>query len=259
MLRNSFFFLEGFDRDSESEFYKKGCCNWDNFLSTEDHHLPSHDISKIRQQIENCTEAIDSGNGTYFANLLPNNDIWRTWDEFKGKAVYLDIETDGKFHQNAITTIGLHSQDGFECLIKGDNLDKFPEIIKNYQLVVTFYGSGFDLPMIRKRFPDIKMPPLHWDLYFSFKQLGYKGGLKKIEQQLGISRSDETDGLTGKDAIILWNRYMSGDLNALDTLIQYNKEDVVNLETLAEIAYVKHLDKLNPLLKEVLTSKVACY
>ncbi len=246
MLKNSFFFLEGLDRSLEQVCYESGCTCWYTLLSGKKFLDISKNPKLTTAHIHNTEKALSSKSGDYFAKHLPTSDTWRTWPDFKDHTVYLDIETDGKSHTNAITAIGLYDNKGFRCLIQGQNLNQFPSIISNYELVVTFYGTGFDLPMLRKKFPEIKMPPLHWDLYFSFKSLGYKGGLKKIEQQLGIARSDDTEGLTGKDAVLLWNRYMQGDMKAIDTLIQYNKEDVVNLETLAGIAFQKHKEALSP-------------
>ena len=54
-----------------------------------------------------------------------------------------------------------------------------------------------------------------------------------MERQLGISR--ELVEVDGRAAIRLWWRYVdSFDLEALDTLLAYNKEDVVNLKELKE-------------------------
>jgi uncharacterized protein YprB with RNaseH-like and TPR domain len=69
------------------------------------------------------------------------------------------------------------------------------------------------------------------------RQIGYRGGLKAIERAMGIERSGETKGLTGRDAVRLWAQYMRGSDSALDTLLAYNREDVVNLEKLMEHAY----------------------
>ncbi len=45
----------------------------------------------------------------------------------------------------------------------------------------------------------------------------------------------QTEGLSGFDAIRLWWRYQDYyDDDALDLLLQYNKEDVINLKTLRE-------------------------
>ncbi len=59
------------------------------------------------------------------------------------------------------------------------------------------------------------------------------GGLKSLERQLGIER--RLVGIDGYEAVKLWWRYVdSFDLDALNTLLQYNKEDVVNLKSLKE-------------------------
>jgi uncharacterized protein YprB with RNaseH-like and TPR domain len=105
-------------------------------------------------------------------------------------------------------------------------------------MIVTFFGSGFDVPMLQKRFRDVKFDQIHLDLCPTLRRLGFRGGLKSIEKQVGIARVEETQGLTGFDAIKLWNRYLRNrDDSALETLIAYNREDVVNLEFLAELAY----------------------
>ena len=78
---------------------------------------------------------------------------------------------------------------------------------------------------------------IHLDLLHPLRHLGYRGGLKAIEAEMGIERSEETIGLHGFDAVRLWHAYQAGDDEALDILLEYNMEDVVNLEPLAEFAY----------------------
>ncbi len=139
--------------------------------------------------------------------------------------------------------VGLYDGKDFQCLVKGDNLENFRDIISNYSMIVTFFGSGFDLPMLTKRFPGLKFDQLHIDLCPTLRRVGIRGGLKKIEKEIGISRGDELEGLNGYDAILLWQRYQRNrDDSALEKLIAYNREDVVNLEKLAEIAFEKLKD-----------------
>ena len=78
---------------------------------------------------------------------------------------------------------------------------------------------------------------IYLDLVHPLRRLGFVGGLKAIESQVGILRSEETTGLGGFDAVRLWRAYNRGDDDALDLLLEYNMEDVVNLEPLAELAY----------------------
>ena len=77
----------------------------------------------------------------------------------------------------------------------------------------------------------------HIDLRYVLHNLGYKRGLKGCEKQFGISR-DDLDGVDGYFAVLLWHEYESrGNHRALETLLAYNIEDVVNLEYLMHAAY----------------------
>ena len=70
---------------------------------------------------------------------------------------------------------------------------------------------------------------------------GLYGGLKGVENQLGISR--ETKGITGRDAPVLWERYVrKGDPEALEILLRYNRDDVMNLAILERLLsdYTEH-------------------
>ena len=59
------------------------------------------------------------------------------------------------------------------------------------------------------------------------------GGFKAVERQLGITR--ELTGIVGLDAVWLWRKFRDGgDRAALQTLLKYNEEDVVNLRVLRE-------------------------
>ncbi|MDQ2730639.1 MAG: ribonuclease H-like domain-containing protein, partial [Armatimonadota bacterium] len=121
--------------------------------------------------------------------------------------------------------------------VRGDNLDEFPEEIGEFDLLVTFFGSGFDIPMLRRTFRKLPFNMLHADLCHALHRLGHKGGLKAIERSLGIHRSSQTDGLSGWDAVRLWREYQDGSEESLATLLAYNADDIVNLEPLLQIAY----------------------
>ncbi|MCX8126599.1 MAG: ribonuclease H-like domain-containing protein, partial [Dehalococcoidia bacterium] len=63
---------------------------------------------------------------------------------------------------------------------------------------------------------------------FDCWRLGLSGGLKAVEVRLGIER--ELKNINGLDAVMLWMRNeKKGDLKALETLLRYNREDVMNL------------------------------
>jgi hypothetical protein len=80
------------------------------------------------------------------------------------------------------------------------------------------------------------------DLLYPLRRLGLTGGLKRIETELGLSRSDETTGLSGFDAVRLWYKYKRGSQAALDTLVRYNIEDIQNLEIIIEMLYTSLME-----------------
>ncbi|MGP7970743.1 MAG: ribonuclease H-like domain-containing protein, partial [Desulfobaccales bacterium] len=53
-------------------------------------------------------------------------------------------------------------------------------------------------------------------------------------------------GMDGYMAVILWERHQRGDRTALELLLQYNREDVVNLEILMEHAFRMQQERLLP-------------
>jgi uncharacterized protein len=144
---------------------------------------------------------------------------------------YLDIET--AFDQS-ISVVGIYRPDlGATQLVGGGVSDlRLYECLEGVTTLVTFNGSSFDLPVIRKRLAaDLKAEYDHRDLLYVCRRRGLRGGLKVVEQILGIGRA--TQGITGMDAPRLWHRYEAyADRSALETLLAYNYEDVVNLALL---------------------------
>ncbi len=98
--------------------------------------------------------------------------------------------------------------------------------------VFTYNGSRFDLPFIQERLGvDLAGRYTHWDLMLDCWRNSLYGGLKKVESMLGIER--EVKGIGGREAVDLWWRYRKeSDSDALDLLLRYNREDLVNLKTL---------------------------
>src|SRR3989475_81008 len=91
--------------------------------------------------------------------------------------------------------------------IQGDNLEDLPAAMERVKLLVTFNGSRFDVPFLRKAFPRMALDQIHLDLVHPLRRLGFVGGLKAIESQVGILRSEETTGLGGFDAVRLWHAF----------------------------------------------------
>ena len=240
MLERTFVHIPGIGAQTERALWSAGCHDWSALAGGLDRFsCGTADRVEVARHLDRSREAYDEGHHQYFARSLGMAEAWRAWPDFRDRCVYLDIETDGGNSGSAITTIGLYDKEGFIGLVRDVDLGNFPDVISRYGMIVTFFGAGFDLPMLQKRFPTVRFDQIHLDLCPTLRKLGLKGGLKSIEKQLGLSRGEETDGLTGLDAIRLWRQHQRGHATALETLLAYNREDVVNLETLAEYAYGK--------------------
>lgn len=197
--------------------------------------LPSRKRQNASDYIRRSREELQSGNAEFFARLLPTDQHWRLFADFRDSVAYLDIETSGDV-ANVITTIAIYDGSRIKWYVRGRNLSTFADDILRYKLLVTYSGKVFDVPVIERSF-GLRLRMSHIDLRYVLKSLGYAGGLKGCEKQLGIDRG-VLDGLNGYWAVLLWRDYIaSGNEGALETLLAYNIEDVVNLETLMVQAY----------------------
>jgi len=153
---------------------------------------------------------------------------------------YLDIETTGLFWPEAeITVVGIYLVHGFEdklVQLVGEEITvkNLLEALKDTNTIFTYNGKRFDLPFIKVTLGiDLESIAIHHDLMYDCWRCNLYGGLKAVEQQLGIHR--RLQGITGLDAVELWKRYIKyGDRKALSMLLEYNQEDVMNLRKLKE-------------------------
>ena len=140
--------------------------------------------------------------------------------------------------------VGLLDFDGYRAFIHDENMEELREAIEEYDLVVTFNGTSFDLPFIEYKFGRTFARTAHIDLMFPLRKLGLRGGLKSIEKRLRVGRPSELSGLDGFDAVRMWRMWQMGDAGARDTLIRYNAEDVASLPRLADIVFDGLADRL---------------
>lgn len=154
---------------------------------------------------------------------------------------YLDIETTGLSPSDCeITVIGIYFCRGddteFVQLVGRDiTAESIREALSSVDIIYTYNGSRFDLPFIHSRF-GVNLAELfpHRDLMYDCWRNNLYGGLKAVERQLGINR--KLTEMNGFEAVRLWWKYVdSFDLDALNMLLEYNKEDVVNLKTLKDM------------------------
>lgn len=249
LLKRTYQHIRGISIKKENDIWQAGGTYWENTLENIDKLELNENIKeKLVKELPKSIRLFEKKNYAHFLHLLPKEQAYRMYPYMKNETVFLDIETTGiKPDDSFVTVIGCYDGKETRVFIHGENEFEFLDYIRKFKIIVTFNGSLFDIPFLEKYFATtIKAKQI--DLCFVLKDLGYTGGLKKIETDVGISRGDDMNGVNGYTAVLLWKYYeMSGDKSALDTLIHYNLLDTINLEYLLIFAYNKYAEKFNSL------------
>lgn len=225
MLRRSYIQVPGVGERRERQLWTQGYVDWETFRER-------HPRNAWREQIVGWLEPERAARG------LPRREMWRLAREFPGRTAFLDIETEGLAESDGITCVGISDGRRVEAYVRGDNLSRLPEALERFELLVTYNGACFDLPVLQRTFREIDFRRFHHiDLRYPLHRLGVKGGLKGAERQLGIARSEAVAGVDGFVAVLLWRAHENGHPNALETLVRYCLEDVVHLQPLLAVVH----------------------
>jgi uncharacterized protein YprB with RNaseH-like and TPR domain len=225
----------------ERRLWRAGIGSWRELESAPPPALAGGAEPRLREASEAAATALARRDATALAGFLPTGERWRLLGAFGEEAAYLDIETgDEVWGRAGISAIGVLDRDGPRLFLAGRDLDEFPRRARDWPLLVTFNGSSFDVPILRRAFPGWVPPAAHVDLRHALGRLGHDGGLKRIEDELAplnLARPGHLRGIDGWVACGLFRRGRDGDRRALRLFAEYNLYDVVNLRTLAAYAY----------------------
>jgi uncharacterized protein YprB with RNaseH-like and TPR domain len=251
MIRQSFIILDRVGARKERTIWDKGVKDWDDFLETEKiYGIAKHKKQYFDRMIEKARNRLYSFDSGYFCRTLPSSEHWRLYDFFREDCCYLDIEA-SSVADGYVTVVGLFDGIDTKIMINGVNLDysALKTELRKYKMIVSFNGLTFDKPFLEKHFPELLPNIPHFDLRHACQKVGLRGGLKQVEQQLGILRKNQiVDRMYGGDPIKLWRMYRAtGDDYYLKLLVEYNEEDIVNLKPIAEFVYQLLAEKLNSL------------
>lgn len=246
MLRHTFLHLPEIGPQRERLLWQRGILDWASFSAAVDAGALADEVyRRTAPLVAQSCQAFDAGDLEFFRPALPSQEVWRLYSLLADQALFLDIETTGLSpHYHEVTVIGTYSAGQTALFLNGVNLEAFPAYAARFPLLVTFNGSQFDVPFLRARLPAARLDQWHIDLRFVLRSLGYRGGLKAIERQLGLQRDQAIASVDGFEAVRLWWRSRRGDREALVKLVLYNLTDVVNLVELMETAFRRKFEAL---------------
>lgn len=242
MIRHTFSILSGVGENIERKLWREGILTWEDFLGSSGlDFVSSMRKSHYDEALLTASTRLREGDSSYFRDRLRRREHWRLFDCFRESAVCLDIETNGYPPERGgcPTVVGLYDGRSYRTLVRGEGLTAggLMEALSEYKYLITFFGSAFDVPFLERSLLGFALNLPHFDLCFAARRLGMRGGLKRIEASLGIERAEATRGMDGYDAVLLWEQWASGNREALELLVMYNREDTVNLMGIADTVY----------------------
>ncbi|HTL50981.1 MAG TPA: ribonuclease H-like domain-containing protein [Planctomycetota bacterium] len=272
MLRKTFLCFPGITPALERRLWNAGVSSWDELPSQTAAGILKEDHAALCAMIPEFDRRLGLGDAEFFERRLKGAQKLRLVHDFHANMAAVDIETSGIVIEAGITTlVGICTPDGLHCFLADSDLGDAPALLSRHPVIVTFNGSRFDLPILRKEFggpwgyaglkreqthwgggeptlfADLPAPPAaqaHIDLMHAMREIGFRGGLKKIEKQVGLKRPDGIDGYDGYQAVQTWRQWAAErphaedeTLDALKQLIAYNLYDCANLLIMARFAF----------------------
>jgi uncharacterized protein YprB with RNaseH-like and TPR domain len=250
MIASSFILFPGIGSQLEEKIWSYGITDWDamlSFVPDPEHpwfqtQLPA--IELLKESVRVWQKALDDLDFDFFSKRFPVKELWRLCKVFPEKFCYLDIETTGIDANSVLTVVSLYIDQKVHTFQRGKDMDYLLDEIKEELIIVTYNGKRFDVPFIERELKQ-KIPNLHLDLMNVLHEMGIKGGLKKSEEILGLTRNEEIANIDGRQAPSLWFDYQQNDnREALDLLIAYNREDTINLEWVLQEIYKRKTNNL---------------
>ena len=231
MLTCSMCCFRGISASAERKLWRGGILSW-SYLPQAGQLLSPRKMADLTVQMPELRAALKGRVADYFLKRLPIGHRLRVWPDFADRVAFLDVETTGLGPRDELTVIGLWQAGKMFNFVRGRNLCEFLEIWRSIDVLVTFNGTRFDLPILARTFNLTCLPP-HIDLMHEARAYGYSGGLKSIESSMGIRRTANEEG-DGEMAVRLWRCHADkgGDSNLL-RLLQYNGRDVRSLVVLS--------------------------
>jgi uncharacterized protein YprB with RNaseH-like and TPR domain len=219
----------------------RGMRTWDDLLAAGDPLGLRGRWEDVCAAVRERQRAVADDEPRRLAGALHARDHWRVLAHWFDQASFFDIETSGLGAGSEVTLVVCLHRGRLLRYFRGENLDAFLDLLQEVKLMVSYNGTGFDVPRIEDLFHVPSFPCAHVDLRWMCHYRGWHGGLKAIERQLGLRRPADLDGVDGLMAVALWEQWTRlGDAAARRRLERYCAADTVALQRLAAELLAAH-------------------
>ncbi len=227
MLERTFCHLDGLGVSAEMKLWRKGVLCWRDLRLRAEEFLGKGKSCRVGRHLDASQSALQRQAWRFFLQTLPCGERVRIWPHIAGRTAFIDIETTGLSSRDRITTAALLWKDEVKTYVNGASLHHLVQDLEKVEFLVSYNGDRFDLPLLRREL-GARVDHPHLDMWLELYSRGFRGGLKQCERRFGIHR--EMSDLTGADTGSLWAEHLKGRSGALQQLLEYNAEDVVNLK-----------------------------
>lgn len=233
-LERTFQLTKGVGPWRERDLWARELATWSDFEEAAAEGVVMNDRldRELLEAIGKTRDALNRKSLAELAALVPVREHWRLYGHFLDQAAFFDIEADGEL---VPTVVGVMDREGVATFRRAHSMHALPERLSKSPIWVTFNGSVFDVPTLEKVHENFPKPLVHLDLRFLIRHAKLRGGLKGVEDAIGLARPPHLRGLKGLDAIRLWREWnYNKELGALRLLVEYNLYDAINLRSVLE-------------------------
>lgn len=229
----------------EESYWKNGIVSIEDLISSSERQLsflPSALEREVAYLMNDAGHNVDKI-ASIFEKKSGKKDFYRIAYSVPEYILFLDIETTGLssvYHY--ITMVGWMMNGKYGCWIAGTDPTEMKEVCHKAKMIVTFNGARFDVKFLNNAFPDLNIEDKpNLDLMHFCKRFGFVHGQKKIEKELQFNRPKDVQDCNGKEAIALWYKFIFGEDNALDLLIEYNFYDISGMTYILDKIFFNYI------------------
>lgn len=229
----------------EKKYWKQGIFTLQDLSESIGEQLsifPTNQPDEIQELIDNSFDNINQV-ASIFSEKSGKKDFYRIAYSIPEDVMFLDIETTGLSQvYHYITVIGWVLNGEYNIWLHGTDPTGFIQACKKAKMIVTFNGTRFDNKFVDNAFPDVHITDIpHLDLMHLCRRFNLTNGQKDIEHQLGFKRPDDVGDCDGKEAIVLWYKFIFGDDSALSALIKYNFYDIIGMTYILDKVFFRKI------------------